>query len=145
MVAAIGFVFGRIFSQAEAVLAEKRRIYEEFLMDAPAPNDAYYEIDADELHRKTLALNKVHSKLMLYASHRVLFAASQYLSKYQEAQDELTIDSGSLHPRFKAAAKAQNDLILEMRRDALGWSTFGYYGKSRLPEDALEQAKRNSL
>ena len=135
------FLFGRMFSQSEAVLSEKRRVYEEFLVACPMPNTAYEEFDPDRLN----SFKSEYAKLMLYAEPAVVLCISRYMNLLNEADEILGPDSEALHPAFKAAAKAHNDIILEMRRDALGWSMFGYRGKTRLPEDALEQAKKNTL
>ncbi|OIQ38510.1 MAG: hypothetical protein BM560_19035 [Roseobacter sp. MedPE-SWde] len=145
ILAILGFGFGRIFNQAEAVLAEKRRVYEEFLKGIPSPNDAYVQCSDTVSEERADAVKKHYGPLMLYAAPTVALAASRYLQAFEQADIELSPESEPLHPKFRDLAKAQNDLILEMRRDALGWSMFGYYGKSRLPEDALEQAKRNAL
>lgn len=144
-IAMISFLLGRIFNQSEVILSEKRRVYEEFLRVCPMPNDAYSDatssIDTEWLN----ALRSIQSVLMLYASVNVGLAISRYLQIFSEALEKLTPESEPLHPVFKELAKAQNDIVLEMRRDALGWSMFGYSGKSRLPAEALENAKRNAL
>ena len=141
----LGAVFGRIFSQSEVVLAEKRRVYETFLVECPSPTEAYIdwteEVEADRQKR----LSKVQGPLLLYGSVTVALAFGIYLERFGEADQLLTSQSPALHPAYKALAKAQNDMVLEMRRDALGWSFFGYFGKSRLPDNALESAKQKNL
>ncbi|SEQ04056.1 hypothetical protein [Thalassovita taeanensis] len=143
--AGFSFLLGRIFSQSEAVLAEKRRVYEEFLTVCPMPNDAYKAWTPEREQERTEAFQSVYGKLMLYAAPAVTLAISLYLDLLNAADIELGPESEPLHPAFKEAAKAHNDIILEMRRDALGLSMFGYYGKSRLPANAYEEAKRKSL
>jgi hypothetical protein len=141
----LGAVFGRIFSQSEVVLAEKRRVYETFLVECPSPTEAYIdwteEVEADRQKR----LSKVQGPLLLYGSVTVALAFEIYLERFCEADQLLTSQSPALHPAYKALAKAQNDMVLEMRRDALSWSFFGYFGKSRLPDNALESAKQKNL
>ncbi|MBC7137313.1 MAG: hypothetical protein H5U17_00985 [Defluviimonas sp.] len=140
-VSAVSFVLGRVFSQSEAVLAEKRRFYEAFLRVCPHANDAY----SDNATATWERIREVQAVLAMYAPYQVMLALSLYQQAFAEADAVLTDNSPQLHPAFKKAAKAQNDLILEMRRDALSWSAFGYWGKSRLPPDALEKAKQASL
>ena len=145
VVGAVGFILGRIYAQSEAILAEKRRVYEEFLLNCPRPNQAYSNLSDEEYSRLHEAMEKASSAMMLYAAPPVALAMSIYLEEFEKAANELDPESGALHPVFKRLAKAHNDLILEMRRDGLAWSVFGYKGKSRLPADALEQAKKKSL
>ena len=70
--------------------------------------------------------------LLLYAAPSVASALASYFSAFDEAAAQLSQDSPALHPSFKKLAHAHNDLILEMRRDALALSAFAYRGKSRL-------------
>jgi len=145
MIAMVSFVLGRIFAQSEAVLAEKRRVYEEFLKICPQPNDVYLEWNIQLEQERFGSMRVMQGPFLLYAAPSVQFAMSRYMLLFDEVDQELGPDTPPLHPRYKELAKAQNDLILEMSRDALGWSVFGFKGKSRLPADALEQAKRNTL
>ena len=145
LLTAIGFIFGRVSNQSEAVLAEKRRVYEAFLQGTPSPEDAYDELTDEQLVERSKRFREVQGPLLLYASPSVSLALAIYLQAFHEADTELTKSSPELHSAYKKAAKAQNDLILEMRRDALGWSVFGFRGESRLPKDALENAKKASL
>lgn len=131
----------RIFSQSEVILADKRRVYEAFLSKCFLPNDAYVNLAPDLQVERHKVLSEVHGPLLLYASQNVIFALSLYIQKFEEAEKVLSPDSEPLHPAFREAAKAHNDLILEMRRDALAWSAFAYRGKTRLPADTLEKAK----
>jgi hypothetical protein len=141
----LGFILGRVFSQSETILSEKRRIYEEFLRNSPSAQDAYGAAESGLMGEKLEKLRDLQGPLSLYASPNVMLALSLYLQRLDAAASELRADSPALHPLFKAAAKAHNDLILEMRRDALALSAFAYVGKSRLPADALEKAKQNML
>ena len=145
MVAVLSFVFGRVFSQSEAILTDKRRVYEEFLRNCPDPNEAYEDDTSESVALRMVRLKATKGPLIMYASPSVLLALSRYLELFEHASEELNSSSVALHPTFKALAKAQNDLILEMRRDSFAWSAFGYHGKSRLPIDALEKAKAKSL
>lgn len=130
----IGFVMGRAVSESEKVLAEKRRVYESFLTQCPVPNEAYDSADDETVKSRSDRLHRAQGALLLYASPSVAVALSIYLNKFHEADIVLGPDSPALHEKYKELAKAHNDLILEMRRDALAWSAFGHRGKSRLPE-----------
>ncbi|MFQ6547562.1 hypothetical protein AADZ90_006355 [Aestuariibius sp. 2305UL40-4] len=129
----LGFLFGRIFAQSEAILAEKRRVYEAFLVDGPAPNDADSEWSEDIDRERQTQIKRVVNPMLLYASPPVAQAVSVYLEKFHEADAELGPSSPALHPTYVELAKSHNDVALEMSRDALGWSVFGYRGKSRVP------------
>lgn len=141
----LGFILGRVFSQSEAILADKRRVYEEFLRNCPDPNEAYEEETAESVALRMSRLKATKGPLMMYASPNVGLALGIYLETFERASRVLHPSSGALHPAFKELAKAQNDLILEMRRDGLAWSMFSYHGKSRLPKDALESARTKAL
>jgi hypothetical protein len=141
----LGFVFGKVFNQSESILAEKRRVYEEFLRKCPSPGDVFLKLSPEGIEEQGLQIAELKAPLLLYASQNVILAISEYLNTLASAQAVLTTNSDRMHPAFKKAAKAQNDIILEMRRDALAWSAFAYTGKSRLPDDALARAKSNTL
>jgi len=145
LLTAFGYFFGRMFSQSEAVLAEKRRVYEQFLVKCPMAVSSYREFDPNQDALGNDVMQEEFGRLMLYASPDVTFAITRYIEKLQLADEHLGPDSPALHPMFTDAAKAQNDIVLEMRRDALGWSMFGHRGKTRLPTDRMEQAKRKLL
>jgi hypothetical protein len=134
----LGFIFGRVFSQSEAILADKHRVYEEFLRVCYVPNDAYEEIAEERI----AAFKAIQGPFLLYAAQHTTLALNHYLIKFDKAQQVLPHEERPLHPVYVELAKAHNDLILEMRRDGVAFSAFAYTGKSRLPADALEQAKR---
>ncbi len=70
----------------------------------------------------------------LYASHPVLITYDAYVQKFSLADAILSPHDPPLHPAYREAAKSYNDLVLEMRRDALAWSVFGYRGPSRVSD-----------
>jgi len=47
---------------------------------------------------------------------------------FDRQQSELGFSSECVHPEFRKLTAAHNKLILEMRRDALGWSVFHHPG-----------------
>lgn len=133
ILAALGFLFGRFYSESERILAEKRKYYLEFLSVLPPLQDVYTDATEDEL---TAALRPAMERLpslIFYADKSVTMAVGILLQKYHEANAKLTPQSPPLVPEYKALATAQNDLVLEMRRDAFRWSIFSYSGKSRVP------------
>jgi hypothetical protein len=145
LVSAISFILGRAISDSEKILAEKRRVYEQFLVSCPKPNNAYESRSEDGYAARVAKIDGGYAPFLLYAAPSVVLAANEYITAFSEADEKLTPESLPLHEAYKVVAKARNDLILEIRRAALGWSAFGYLGINRLPKNALEQAKRNSL
>ncbi|MDB6452463.1 hypothetical protein [Falsirhodobacter sp. 20TX0035] len=141
-ISAISFVAGRVFSQSEAILADKRRVYEKFLVSCPVPNDVYLLEDDPERLKRMKNFQDAYQTMLLYAAPSVVIAVSIYLEKFAAADAAISPNTAPLHTSFKSASVAHNDVILEMRRDGLAWSAFGHRGKTRLPVDALEQAKR---
>ena len=145
LLSAITYILGRAFNESEKILAEKRRIYEEFLRACPVPNDAYDSLSEEEQVERVKKIGRIFPIVTLYASPNVALAVSRYLKTFEEASNVLGPFSHALHEAFGKAAKAHNDIILEMNRDAFGWSVFGYKGPSRLPKDALYQASSETL
>ncbi|MDP3197541.1 hypothetical protein [Tabrizicola sp.] len=133
IIASLGFIIGRFYAESERILAEKRQYYMEFLKALPPLQDTYKGLE-DEEFMATLrpAMERVPS-LLFYADQSVAVASGVLFQKYEEANAALTPSSPPLAPEFLALAKAQNDLVLEMRRDAFRWSVFNYNGKSRVP------------
>jgi hypothetical protein len=124
---------GRFYSESERILAEKRQHYVEFLEALPPLQHTYKDLeDADFMVTLRPAMERVPS-LLFYADQSVASALVVLFQKYQEANAALTPSSPPLAPEYMALAKAQNDLVLEMRRDAFRWSVFNYSGKSRVP------------
>ena len=121
-VAIMGFIAGRVFSESEKILSEKRRIYEEFLRVCPEPTVAYD--DDAEVQFLTDELLRIKSVLMLYASSEVLLALQAYTEEYGRAASILNSGSPALHPACKKLAQSHNRLIKEMRVDGLAWSVF---------------------
>jgi hypothetical protein len=130
-----------VFSQSETILSDKRRVYEDFLRSCPAPNDAYRTVTDEILEERAKRFQQVQGPLLLYAAPSVVVALNLYLEAFGKSDAELNEESPALHPLFREAAKAQNDLILEMRRDALAWSAFAYTGATRLPKNAIDSIK----
>ncbi|MEM1301731.1 MAG: hypothetical protein AAGH17_04040 [Pseudomonadota bacterium] len=133
VLAILSFLAGRIFAEFERILAEKRGLYLAYLKDLPPLNDAYIDRTHDELmHAFASATDRLPS-LLFYADTSVIMAAKAFMEKHHDAHEVLSPQSPPLHPAYQALSKAQNDLVLEMRRDAFRFSIFGYHGKSRVP------------
>lgn len=139
IIASLGFFIGRFYAESERILAEKRQYYLEFLKALPPLQDTYKGIDnAEFMTTLRPAMERVPS-LLFYADKSVAVASGVLLQRYEEANAALTPSSPPLAPEFTALAKAQNDLVLEMRRDAFRWSIFNYSGKSRVPSVTPDQ------
>jgi hypothetical protein len=125
-----------MFAESERILSEKRKLYSEFLNTLPPLNDTYlFETDEEFLQAMRPAIEKLPG-FLFYADKSVTLAWSALLEKYQQAHERLDRQSPALAPEYLELAKAQNDLILEMRRDAFRWSFFNYSGKSRVPQNS---------
>lgn len=134
IVAALGFMLGRFYSESERILAEKRKYYLEFLSALPPLQDTYNNTTEEEfIETLRPAMERIPS-LLFYADKSVAIAWSALYQKYFEANAKLSPSSPPLALEYKALATAQNNLVLEMRRDAFRWSVFNYSGKSRVPE-----------
>ena len=145
VLSAFTFLIGRSMSESEKILAEKRRVYEDFLRNCPVPNDAYDSLSEQELIERSRTISRLFSVVALYGSPAVVIAIGRYIEEFGNADQKLDRSCPPLHEAYRKVAKAHNDVILEMSRDAMAWSMFGYKGPSRLPKDALENAKRNNL
>jgi hypothetical protein len=134
IVASLGFLFGRFYAESERILAEKRKYYLDFLASLPPLQDTYLDISDEEfLAALRPAMERVPG-LLFFADQSVVMASGVLFQRYQEANTALTPGSPPLAPEYLSLAKAQNDLVLEMRRDAFRWSIFNYNGKSRVPQ-----------
>ncbi len=141
ILSAFTFLAGKNVAETQSILAEKRRVYEAFLRSCPIPHDAY--LDREIEYSPDFQAN--YPVLLLYAAPSVAAASGRYLELLAKASLVLNPSSPPLHASYREVSKAYNDIILEMRRDAFAWSLFAHTGKSRLPEDILEQAKKNTL
>ncbi|MBF9052388.1 hypothetical protein GTA62_20560 [Roseobacter sp. HKCCD9010] len=133
--AALGFLLGRFYAESERILSEKRKTYLEFLNELPPLNDTYLDATEEEFLESLRPAIERFPKLMFYADKSVLMAWGVLQQRYMEAHAALTPDSPALAPEYQALATAQNDLVLEMRRDAFRWSIFNYSGKTRVSDN----------
>lgn len=130
----LGFFLGRFYAESERILSEKRKHYLEFLSVLPPLQDTYNESTQEEFLATMRPAIELFPQLMFYADKSVILAWGVLQQKYLEANAALTPTSPALAAEYKALATAQNDLVLEMRRDAFRWSVFNYSGISRVPE-----------
>ena len=130
----VSFLCGRAIAESERILVDKRRVYEHFLSNCPVPNDLFSDEPSDAPTDSNSRMLSAFPVLLLYAAPNVVLAAQLYLDKLVAASNAIAPHSEALHPAFREAAKAHNDLILEMRRDAFAWSAFGHRQPSRLPK-----------
>lgn len=145
ILAALGFLLGRVVRQSEAILSEKRRVYEAFIANCFFPNQAFEDWSPEMAAEQLKTLHEASWPLLLFASANVVVALERYIKVFSEAQEILSPDDPPLHPAFQKAARAHNDLILEMRRDILAFSIYAHQGKSRIPVDTLKQMERASI
>jgi len=131
---ALGFIIGRFYAESERILSEKRKHYLEFLSALPPLNDTYDDTTEEEFVATLRPAIERLPSLLFYADKSVIMAWSVLQQKYFAAHARLSPDSPPLAPEYKALATAQNDLVLEMRRDAFRWSIFNYSGKTRVPK-----------
>ncbi|MCL7408288.1 hypothetical protein [Marivivens donghaensis] len=134
ILASVGFLFGRLYAESALILSEKRRNYLEFLSVLPPLLDTYNNSTDEEFLTSLRPAMEYFPRLMFYADQSVILAWGVLQQRYIEANATLTPNSPALAPEYKALATAQNNLVLEMRRDAFRWSIFNYSGKSRVPE-----------
>ena len=118
VVSILSFLLGKVFSQSEKILEHKKAVYERFLMNCPTPNDTYGMDEGSALETYG-DFNRLVGLLSIYASEEVLLAARDYLQKWAEASEILTVDSPALVEEFKTVAAGYNRMVLEMRRDVL--------------------------
>lgn len=135
ILAALGYILGRLYAESERILSEKRKHYLEFLSALPPLNDTYNDTTEEEFIATLRPAMERLPSLLFYANKSVVLAWGVLQQKYHEAHAGLSPDSPPLAPEYKALAIAQNNLVLEMRRDAFRWSIFNYSGKSRVPEN----------
>ncbi|MGY9039169.1 MAG: hypothetical protein ACKVLA_15250 [Rhodobacterales bacterium] len=133
VLAVLGFLLGRFYSESEVILSEKRSHYVKFLSALPPLQDTYKDAPDEEVLASLRPAIELIPSLLFYADTSVLIAWRAFHQRYVEAHEQLTPQSPALAPAYKALSDAQNDLILEMRRDAFRWSIFNYRGKSRTP------------
>jgi len=119
VLAAVSFLLGKVFSQSERVLDQKREAYERFLAKCPAPNEAHCEREPD-----FMGLQRDIGVLSIYGSKEALIAAGEYFTVFASAQPVLTHVEEPGHPEFLRVMKSYNKMVWEMRKDALTWSVF---------------------
>ncbi|ASP20631.1 hypothetical protein ANTHELSMS3_01946 [Antarctobacter heliothermus] len=122
----VSFLSGKVFSQSEKVLDQKRKAYETFLRECPGPNEAHSSVDI-----MSTEFQRVTGLLTLYASNDALQYSSEYFLKFVEAQEELQGVSITGHPKFVEVMTYYNRMVWAMRRDVMAWSIFAPAKTSR--------------
>jgi len=117
-IAILSFLLGKIFSQSEKVLDQKRKAYEAFLSVCPSPNEAHQEVDLTIEFQRKLGI------LSIYGSAEVVTHAGKYLESFDVTQEQLVdvIEAG--HPAFLKLMTDYNRMVWAMRTDAMSWSIF---------------------
>ena len=135
----LGLVFygyQRALDRKQEFRRERRAVYSSFLKTCPSPLDVYrYEDevlqDFDKSH------NEAGGAMLMYASAKVTMVLAEYFLTFLEVQ-RLFSERNAVHslqqldPDFIRVGKLHNDLMLELRRDALGGSVEGFRGKRGL-------------
>jgi len=113
------FLFGKIFSQSENILEQKRRVYEQFILVCPSPQEAH---SCDVV--VSIELQRQIGILCIYGSPDVAKFAGDYFSEFGTAQEILIDVAEPGHPKFLELMTNYNRLIWAMRTDAMTWSLF---------------------
>jgi hypothetical protein len=128
-IAIVSFIVGRLFVQSEAVLVQKKKIYQEYLEVCLTAHDAYKQIDGAEEPTADylIDLERIRPKgeFFLYASQEVIILAGQHVDTLGTAYDEIDKSTEALHPAFTNSIQAYNRMLVSMRQDVLGWSFQG--------------------
>ena len=119
LVSALSFLLGKVFSQSEVVLDQKRQAYKDFLEFCPSPNEVHFEetVSPVELQRRV-------GVLTLYGSQKALLLAGKYFEDFADAQPGLIGKDIAGHPEFLKVMTSYNRMVWEMRNDAMTWSLF---------------------
>jgi len=129
LLSVFGFWLGKIVSQSERAIEQKKAVFEKFLLSCPTANDAY-RLTPEQLETELgITVEKQLGLLALYAGPKVLSACANYIFALTAASEALDQNSEPMAAEFQKAAKCYNRMIFEMRRDALGWSVFGVSGE----------------
>jgi len=75
LLTAFGFVLGKVYSQSESVLAEKRRVFEAALRELPVPND----VCTDRGQEADTIISRQMGPLIFYSSIGVIKAFQEYI------------------------------------------------------------------
>jgi hypothetical protein len=140
----VGFLVGKIFSQTEQVIEQKRRVYEKFLEVCPAPNEAHTDrqFEAVDFQRQM-------GVLTLYASRDSLQFAAEYFQVFADAQSLLVNVHTPGHPKFIEVMTAYNRMVWSMRTDVMAWSSFAPRKRDReyrpsFPQGAGRSGSKNT-
>ena len=121
-IAAASFVAGRVFLQSEQVIQKKKELYQEYLDNCITAHDAYKQDSATNLDLDAIAPK---GDFFLYASQEVIVLAGKHVQSLEQAFESIDDETEALHPHFKASVRIYNRMLIEMRRDVLGWSWQG--------------------
>lgn len=140
-IAIVSFIAGRLFVQSEAVLLQKKKVYQEYLDNCLTAQEAYKQVaDTDALpsdHVIDLENIRPRGEFFLYASQEVIVLAGQHVETLGAAFTKIDRSTEALHPAFTNSAHAYNRMLKAMRKDVLGWSIQGLferifgYGRAR--------------
>ncbi len=132
LVSIFTFFLGKSYTQTENVIAEKRRVYAEFIKVCPGPNEAHSEVDLISVE-----LQRFLGILTIYGSPDVIKFAGEYFNQFSIAQPELQGIEHAGHTAFLKLMTCYNRMIWEMRKDALMWSFFAPTGESKVYKPSI--------
>ncbi|WP_342078005.1 hypothetical protein [Yoonia sp. SS1-5] len=124
LLSGLTFVIGKMLSQSEKVIEQKKEVYREFLAICPTANDAA-TTESAELERKISEIVfPAIGLLSIYASHDVLMRCKTYFDTLDIASKSGQSGDFGSAPKFADAAHAYNLMLYDMRRDVMAWTLF---------------------
>jgi hypothetical protein len=130
-IAVVSFITGKLFVQSEAVLAQKKKIYQEYLDVCLTAHDAYKQSaeNPEKDDQVIVDLEKIRPKgeFFLYASQEIIILAGLHVETLSKAYGEIDETTEALHPAFTTSIQAYNRMLIAMRRDVMGWSFQGIF------------------
>jgi hypothetical protein len=133
-IAVVSFIAGRLFVQSEAVLTQKKKVYQDYLDVCLTAHEAYKQTatESGAADQVVVDLESIRPKgeFFLYASQEVIILAGRHIDTLTSAYTEIDQSTEALHPAFTHSIQAYNRMLVAMRRDVLGWSIQGIMEKA---------------
>ena len=126
LLTALGFIIGKMTSETEKILSEKRSFYLDYLSVIPDFEKVHKFNSEEKLDELTREIKDRFNKLVFYADERVLLAYENFYLSLYEARNISGLDEKDLSKKYDSLVRSKNDLVHQMRRDAFRWSVFGY-------------------
>lgn len=124
VVTILSFALGRFWSISEQIFINRQKAYSDFLKKAVIPSELFV-LNDDELKKMVAELKEAGAAFSLYASDKANFLVGKYLGKISSIMVTTDQDEPEqIFVAFEEAEKLREQLIEQMRRDALGFSWF---------------------